>query len=434
IAGLILFVAMAAIELNSRLSGAATALLWLALLYGAWGTLLGHWLNDRTPVTETDAAGHRVLLQPERRNLLWRVAGGSLAVAVGGWAIGRYLGPDRTGASGAGQPLASAPTTAPPTATPATTAVAQTAGATPTLTMREQIAPAPGTRPEITANENFYRIDINTRPPVIERASWELTVAGLFDRTDPLTLDDLMAMPAVTQPITLSCISNRIGGDLISASEWTGVRLRDLLEELGLQAEAQELAMEAVDGFYESVTMRDMMDPRTLLVYGMNGETLPVEHGFPLRIYIPNRYGMKQPKWITRIEAIAGEGEGYWVERNWSEEARPHVISIIDTVATDQSTAEGAVPIGGIAWAGDRGIQQVEVQIDEEPWQGALLRTPPLSPLIWVQWRYDWPTPSAGQHTVRVRAVDGTGTQQIGEESGVRPDGATGYHEVAVTI
>jgi hypothetical protein len=165
----------------------------------------------------------------------------------------------------------------------------------------------------------------------------------------------------------------------------------------------------------------------------MNGETLPIEHGFPLRIYIPNRYGMKQPKWITRMEAIGAEGSGYWVDRGWSEEARPNIISIIDTVAQTASTAAGAIPIGGIAWAGDRGIQTVQVQVDDGEWQEALLRTPPLSGLIWVQWRYDWPT-QAGQHTFRVRAIDGTGTVQVGEQTGAHPSGATGYHTVTATI
>lgn len=196
-----------------------------------------------------------------------------------------------------------------------------------------------------------------------------------------------------------------------------------------MQPEAQELFIEAEDGFYEGVTKQDMMDPRTLLVYAMNGETLPQRHGFPLRIYIPNRYGMKQPKWITRIEAIEGEGPGYWVDRGWSEEARPHIVSIIDNVAVDQPLEDGRIPIGGIAWAGDRGIQQVEVQVDDGPWQAAQLRLPPLSTLTWVQWRYDWPAES-GDHTFRVRATDGNGTLQIREETDVRPDGATGYHTV----
>jgi hypothetical protein len=298
--------------------------------------------------------------------------------------------------------------------------------------MRERVEPAPGTRPELTSNHDFYRIDINTRPVAIDGPSWTLEVAGLFDKPRPLTLADLMAYPAVTQAITLSCISNPTGGDLISTSNWTGARLRDVLKDLGLRPEAKELAIQAADGFYESVTMEDIMDPRTLLVYGMNGETLPVEHGFPLRIYRPDRYGMKQPKWIARIEAIDREGQGYWVERGWSAEARPQIVSVIDTVAVKQAV-DGKVPVGGIAWAGDRGIQQVEVQVDEGDWVAAVLRTPPLSQLTWVQWRYDWPL-VAGSHRFRVRATDGTGVLQTPEVTGVQPNGATGYHMVQITI
>ena len=173
-----------------------------------------------------------------------------------------------------------------------------------------------------------------------------------------------MAYPAVTQPITLSCISNQIGGDVIGTSAWAGARLRDVLQDLGMRREARALAIQATDGFYESISMQDMLDSRTLLVYGMNGQTLPIEHGYPLRIYIPNCYGMKQPKWIARIEAIDHDGAGYWVDRGWSQEARPRVISIIDSVA-QEAAADGRVPIGGIAWAGDRGIRRVEVQADD---------------------------------------------------------------------
>jgi len=303
---------------------------------------------------------------------------------------------------------------------------------TATATLRDRLPSAPGTRLELTPTEDFYRIDINTRPPAIDGDRWQLEVAGLFDNAQPLTLSALTAYPPVVQPITLSCISNRIAGDLISTGNWIGVRLRDVLKDLGLRPEAQALYVEAEDGFYETVVMEDMMDPRTLLVYGMNGETLPEGHGYPLRIYIPNRYGMKQPKWIVRIEAVEGERKGYWVDRGWSLEARPQIVSVIDTVATEDAT-DGRVPVGGIAWAGDRGVQKVELQIDGGEWLEAKLRTPPLSPLTWVQWRYDWPA-APGRHTLRVRATDGTGVLQTEKKSTPHPDGATGYHEVDARV
>ncbi len=459
--GLVALLPIIAIEFGLAATGdlgvarnPALSLLWLGLTIIGWGAILGDLLErQEAPKVAREA-------DVGRRDALVKIAGGSVAVALGAWGLGSLLG-RQSQVTGAGQPLAletatpeagvptatSGPSATPPspTATPEAraTGVAERLTSEPepvsplpeptaTATIRDRVEPAPGTRLELTPNEDFYRIDISTRPAVIDGEAWVLEVGGLFDNPRPLTLEDLMAYPAVTQAITLSCISNRVGGDLIGTSNWTGARLRDVLKDLGLRPEAKELFIEGADGFFESVVMEDIMDPRTLLVYGMNGETLPVRNGFPLRIYIPNRYGMKQPKWITRIEAIDDKATGYWVQRGWSYEARPQIVSVIDTVAVDQAL-DGRVPIGGIAWAGDRGIQKVEVQVDDGEWQEATLRTPSLSPLTWVQWRYDWPLVS-GSHRFRVRATDGTGALQDEEVRGVRPDGATGYHDTTVNI
>jgi len=381
-------------------------LLWSALLIILWGASLGYLLESRR--AQEGSGQTAAEYSPDRRRALARIVGGSLALALAGWGAGWLLqeGRRKTGAEEAlSGPVLPAPTVPP-----------------------NRIEPAPGTRTEVTANAGFYRIDIDLRPPVITGSSWVLSVAGLFTQPRSLTLSDLMAYPAVTQPITLSCISNPVGGELIGMSYWTGVRLAGVLQDLGLRPEAKELRIEAADGFYESVATADLNDPRTLLVYGMNGETLPVEHGFPLRIYIPNRYGMKQPKWITRIQAVDREQDGYWVERGWNREARPQIVSVIDTASKDHAVG-GIVPIGGIAWAGDRNIQKVEIQIDGGEWQAAKLRVPTISPLTWIQWRYDWPMIS-GRHTFRVRATDQTGALQIEQETGTSPDGATGYHSV----
>jgi DMSO/TMAO reductase YedYZ molybdopterin-dependent catalytic subunit len=417
IGGFVLFVLAAAMRYDLGFAGdPSLQLVWLAGLLMGWGTLLGNSLSSIArpalpPTPAADRAARRAVL---------KLAGGSVAVAVAAWGLGRLLESARR-ATGASRPLDLAKTPIAGPAAPLPTALAEA-----------RLEPAPGTRPELTPTERFYRIDIDTHPPTIAGEGWSLQVAGLFSRPRPLTLAALMAYPAVMQPITLSCISNPIGGDLIGTSNWVGARLRDVLADLGLHTEAQQLSITAADGFYESVTMADMLDPRTLLVYGMNGETLSIEHGFPLRIYIPNHYGMKQPKWITRIEAIDHEGSGYWVERGWSKEAHPQIISIIDIVARNVAEA-GSVMVGGIAWAGDRGIQQVEVQIDEGAWSAAELRVPPLSPLTWVQWRYDGRVPP-GRHTFRVRATDGTGTLQIGAASAPAPNGATGYHALTASV
>lgn len=434
IAGIVAFVGVMIVEVAlDAVSLSLFGLFWLALIIVGWGVLLGRVLEPRRAKAEDSE------MREERRQVLLRLLGGSAGLAIAAYGLGRFLNvPDEE--VGASQPLAVVNETPSSTITASPAAAAEAApAATPTqiltaeATARERIAPVPGTRPELTSSEDFYRIDINTRPPVLREDEWALEVQGHFDNPRPMTLEDLMAFPAVTQPITLSCISNRIGGDLIGTSNWTGARLRDVLHDLGIQPSAQALVLQAADGFHETVVMNDMLDPRTLLVYGMNGETLPVGHGFPLRIYIPDRYGMKQPKWIVSITAVAEEEDGYWVKRGWSREARPQIVSVIDAADVDQPTEEGLVPIGGIAWAGERGISRVELQIDDQPWIEAALRTPPLGPLTWVQWRYDWP-PSQGRHTVRVRATDGTGALQIEEQSGARPDGATGYHEMRVNV
>jgi len=426
-----LFIATVEVSLKTPLGTNPTvALIWLAVLIVGWGTLLGAWLGSQ------EMKGTTAVMTPEarasRRAFLIKLAGGSIGVALAAWGVGRLL-EAQVESSGASQKLSqlNTPTPTPPPGNAPTTGGAPPISVTPT-TVPEWAGAAPGTRPPVTPNTDFYRIDIDALPSVIQEASWKLQVSGLFDRPRALTLSDLLAYPAATQVITQACISNPIGGDLIGTTNYTGARLRDVLQDLGLRPQATALAVQAADDFYESVEMRDMLDSRTLLVYGMNGETLPVEHGFPLRIYVPNRYGMKQPKWITSIEAIDHDGRGYWVDRGWSAEARPQILSIIDTVAKDH-IVNGRMPIGGIAWAGDRGIQKVEVQDNGGAWAEAILQTPPLSPLTWALWRYDWPV-APGRHVFHVRATDGTGALQIEEQQDTFPNGATGYDSASVNI
>jgi len=312
-----------------------------------------------------------------------------------------------------------------------TTGTSGPAASPPSDVLAARFPPAPGTRPEVTANGDFYRIDIDTLPPQVDASTWRLEVTGLVKNPLTLSLDDLRTRPSVSQFVTMQCISNPIGGDLTSTSEWTGVPLHDILAEAGLSPDVQAIGVQTVDGFYESVDLSDALDERTLLVYAMGGEPLAAEHGFPLRIYIPNRYGMKQPKWITSLEALDHPGPGYWVDRGWSAEAIPQTVSVVDA-ATADATAQ-TVPVGGIAWAGARGIGRVEVQVDGGPWAEARLRVPPLSALTWVQWRYDWPY-SPGRHTFAVRAYDGTGALQVVQAQDTFPNGATGIDSLTVTL
>jgi DMSO/TMAO reductase YedYZ molybdopterin-dependent catalytic subunit len=293
------------------------------------------------------------------------------------------------------------------------------------------VKPAPGTRPEFTPLQDHYRIDINTVPPHVDGQQWRLKVGGLVAKPLTLTLNDLRGYEPMHQFITLSCISNPVGGDLIGTTRWTGVSLQRLLPELGLKAQATHLKIFSVDGFYEVVPLEIIRsDERFMLTYAWDGVPLPTKHGFPLRIYVPDVYGMKQPKWIESIEATDHWEPGYWVARGWNKVARMKATSVIDTVAADAAITgvdgQKLVPIGGIAHAGARGISKVELQLDNGPWRQAELRTP-LSDLTWVIWRYNWPFES-GEHIFTVRCWDGADTPQIVATSPPDPSGATGLY------
>jgi DMSO/TMAO reductase YedYZ molybdopterin-dependent catalytic subunit len=302
----------------------------------------------------------------------------------------------------------------------------------------DPVLPAPGTRPEYTPLEDHYRIDINLSPPVIDGDSWSLRIGGLVQNPVTLTLRGLVTKyPRMNQFITLSCISNPVGGDLIGTTLWTGVSLQKILGELRVEEGARFLQLESVDGYRETVPL-DLIrgDERIMFAYAWDGRPLEAKHGFPLRIYIPDRYGMKQPKWITKAEITADDKPGYWVERGWSREARARSTSVIDTGAVDGITTspdgKRLVPVGGTAWAGARGISKVEVRVDRGDWIEADLRGP-LSPTTWVIWRYDWPFAS-GSHRFTVRCSDGRGAPQVETTAGAFPDGATGLSQLEKKI
>ena len=397
----------------------------LAVLFVGWGWGLAR-LNEQLeqkPVAKKEG-------ELSRRQFL-AVSGASLAAtALGAWGISRLFGeagsvttqPSSTAAPVSGRDPFGAELTSGPAASPSPEELAA------------RIASAEGTRPEVTSNEDFYRIDINTLPPNVQTDEWRLHITGLVDSPLELTLDQIRAMPAQTQILTMQCISNPVGGDLTSSSRWTGVPTKTLLAEAGVQSASVGAFITSTDGFYEFVSMQDLEDGRSLFVYAMNGELLPQEHGFPLRIYIPNRYGMKQPKWIETIEMVSEPMTGYWVERGWDKEARPETVSVVDTVVVDPDQGENGMAIcGGIAWAGTRGISKVEVQVDDGNWESAELINPPLSSLNWLLWRYAFPR-LAGRHRVSVQAYDGDGQIQISSYTSPGPGGATGIHFINVDL
>jgi DMSO/TMAO reductase YedYZ molybdopterin-dependent catalytic subunit len=406
------------------------SLAWILIAFLAWGAALS-WAYDEfkgegAEIEPTPAASQPQQLvavqQLDRRQFIIRLGGASAAITVVGAGLGALIGPEETQTEVALDTGGDAAAWSANNALPNANAALQ---------------PAPGTRSEFTPVEDHYRIDINTRPPVVNGDEWRLRFSGLVDNALELTLDDLRNnYEGINQFVTLACISNSIAGDLIGTQRWTGVSLKRLLDDVGLQANATHLKITAADGFDEVVSLETInADERVMLAYAWDGLPLTEGHGFPLRIYIPNHYGMKQPKWIENIEAISQWEEGYWVRRGWDMNALMRATSVIDTVAVDDPIQSGnttLIPIGGIAHAGDRGISKVEVRVDEGEWAEAMLREP-MSDTTWVIWRYDWPF-QEGDHTFTVRAYEGDGTPQIEEVAFVRPSGATGLHSIRETI
>ncbi len=401
-------------------TSSAVSGLWILATFLVWGAVLG-WAHRRlsTESVMTDAtedSGDASVERIDRRRFLIRLGGTTAVITVGGAALGAMVGSRRV------RDVATAERWSVSHALPNVGAA---------------LKPAAGTRPEFTPLDAHYRIDINTLPPVVKEEGWKLKVSGLVEKPVELTLADLRDYAPIHQFITLSCISNEIAGDLIGTTRWTGVSLRRLLPDLRLRPTATHLKITSADGFHEVVALETIKgDERVMLAYAWDGVPLTTEHGFPLRIYIPDRYGMKQPKWIASIEATDHWEEGYWVKRTWDREARMKATSAIDTIAVDARITDAAgrrlVPVGGIAHAGARGISKVEVRVDDGEWREAQLRAP-LSTQTWVIWRYDWPY-QEGKHTLTVRCTDGAGTAQITAPSEPHPSGATGLHRRSATL
>jgi DMSO/TMAO reductase YedYZ molybdopterin-dependent catalytic subunit len=292
--------------------------------------------------------------------------------------------------------------------------------------------PALGTWPEITSNAGFYRIDIDTLPPALVQDQWKLELSGFVQ---PATLN-YAELTTQYQPqkffATLECISNEVGGNLISTTEWTGVRLKDVLQKVGVPEGTTEIVFEGADGFTSSLTLEQAMDERTILAYMMNGEPLPREHGFPVRIYTPNLYGEKNPKWIVRISPANQTSLGYWQLRGWTDVATIKQTAIINT--RELTAVDGVAPVGGIAFAGAHGISKVEVRVNGGPWQEATLKSPALSPLAWTIWRLDAPAKRGDILSVTARCTDGAGLLQTDQATPPHPDGASGYDKAVVSV
>jgi DMSO/TMAO reductase YedYZ molybdopterin-dependent catalytic subunit len=342
---------------------------------------------------------------------------GVAALAVAGGGIGRML---LNGRAEAAPTAASIP--------PAVDPVATLAGATK--------LDVEGVTPLVIANRDFYRIDTNLLAPRIDAGGWKLSVDGMVDRPFSLTYAELLAMEMHEQYVTIACVSNEVGGDLVGNALWKGVRLSELLDRAGVQAGASQVVGHAFDGWTAGFPTAWLDDPgrEALVAVAMNGDPLPAEHGFPARLIVPGLYGyVSATKWLTKIGLTTLEAfNGYWVPLGWAKEAPILTQSRIDVPKRGASVDAGQVAVAGVAWAPDRGVSKVEVQVDDEPWAPTQLSAP-ISDATWVQWLFRWAA-TPGTHQLSVRATDGNGEVQTAEMTRPAPDGARGHHTISISV
>lgn len=293
-----------------------------------------------------------------------------------------------------------------------------------------------GLSPIIVPNEDFYRIDTAFSVPRVDLQDWTLTIHGRVDRPYTISYYDLLDMRMIERDVTLSCVSNKVGGDLVGNARWQGVPLVEILERAGVAPDAEQVIGRSVDDFTVGFPVEAVFDGRDALVaVGMNGEPLPFEHGFPARLVVAGLYGyVSATKWLSEIELTGwDEFDAYWIPRGWAKEAPIKTQSRIDRPTTAERIDPGPYVVAGVAWAPPRGISKVEVQLgDGATWVEAEL-SEPLSANSWVQWRAEWDA-TPGNHTLRVRATDGDGALQDEMPRPPAPDGATGWHRRAVVV
>lgn len=387
-------------------------------------TLLLRRLPADQPVSP---AGPTPLPQPgtgaaDRRTFLtWTGTAGAVGVvaAVGG----RSLAARTPATSTAATVVLPSPTATLPGATSAT--VVATAG-----------LDIEGLSPLITPNADFYRIDTALTIPRPNLDGWRLRIDGAVDSPLALSFGELLALPQVEAPVTIACVSNKVGGDLVGNAVWQGVPLSALLERAGMSTgpDAAQIVGRSLDGFTVGFPTDVALDGRTALVaIGMNGEPLPPQHGFPARLIVEGLYGyVSATKWLSSIELKSWDFDAYWIDLGWGKEGPIKTQSRIDVPRSGSSLTPGPISVAGVAWAPGRGISAVEVQVDDGPWRAADLG-PEMSDGTWRQWVWEWEATS-GSHTLRVRATDGNGDVQTADVAPPEPDGATGRHSRKVTV
>jgi DMSO/TMAO reductase YedYZ molybdopterin-dependent catalytic subunit len=364
-------------------------------------------------VPAVDAARRRFLIVGRRAAML---AGGLLVLGGVGAVVGRYLG-SLTPAIAAGPSFTPRPSSSLPPP--------------PAGTSFEGID---GLSPIVVPNADFYRIDTRLSIPRLSSDGWTVKVTGLVNTPLELTYAQLANMPQIEHWITIACVSNEVGGELVGNAKWTGVRLLPILEQAGLQADATQVVGRSFDGFTTGFPTDHLRGAgsEAMIALFMNGEPLPPPHGFPLRLIVPGLYGyVSATKWLQEIELTRWEDfNAYWVPLGWSKTGPILTQSRIDVPRAQTTVKAGSVTVAGVAWAPTRGISKVEVQLDDGAWTAADLSVP-LADTSWVQWKLDVSMPSGG-HTLVVRATDGTGALQAEQRTPPAPDGARGWHQIRV--
>ncbi|HUP16340.1 MAG TPA: molybdopterin-dependent oxidoreductase [Acidimicrobiia bacterium] len=383
---------------------------WLiAIVSVTLGLIAFRWLTRRTQTAGTRPSGET---DQSRRSFLQATSIGGLALVSAG--VGRILFSSNRAAASQQSEV---------TVNPGTSDI-------PVAASFDDVE---GLTPVVVPNADFYRIDTAIVVPRVDLAGWSLSFSGMVDNPYSINFDELMELPMVERYVTLSCVSNEVGGKLVGNARWLGVPLKDLLDRAGVQAGADQLVARSVDDFTVGFPTAAAIDGReALLAVGMNGEALPLEHGFPARLVVSGLYGyVSATKWISEIELTTWDSfDAYWVPRGWSKEAPIKTQSRIDTPA--RRIEPGDHYIAGVAWSPNVGITRVEVEVDTGGWRSAEL-TEPLSEDAWVQWRllHNF---GPGSHRIRVRATDATGFTQGENHVPPAPNGAEGWHTISVTV
>jgi DMSO/TMAO reductase YedYZ molybdopterin-dependent catalytic subunit len=358
----------------------------------------------------------------DRRRLLRQLGYGLIAV-VGGVAAWRFI----FQGSGSASPIGSMRSgldlgTVPDKVVP------------PPIPYYSEWPPITGQTPELTRTDAFYYVSKNfVSDPAVDAATWKLDVNGQVETPLALSYADLRARPVVEQFQTLECISNEVGGNLMSSARWTGTSLAALLLQAGIKSAADSVIFRCADGYSDRLHLTQALGPRALIAYDINGARLPQAHGFPARLLVPGLYGMKNGKWLTTLEVASGPYDGYWEQRGWTREAQVKLTARIDVPSAEDVLLPRATMIAGVAFAGDQGIGAVQVSTDAgRTWTDAALRRP-LAEQTWVLWELPW-APQVGSHVLVARAIDLAGRVQTPRDAPPLPDGASGYHAITVHV